>query len=169
MNNESHPLQERLVHAYNRMLERAKHVIDNAKHPVPTLQHLLHEAKETAVDLGELTQNEADKVSTYVKRDIHDAARSMQETQSELAEWLRFDIELVEERLAAMFELMTDHTRSELDRIAQEAEQEGWTAGEVTSVGSLTCTRCGHELHFHATKEIPPCPACGGLEYRRAT
>src|SRR3990172_8557090 len=66
---------DRLVTAYNRMMERVRALLDEAGHKaLPTLQHRVDAAREKAVELGELTREEAEKIGEYLKRDIEDVA-----------------------------------------------------------------------------------------------
>ncbi len=161
--------KEKWVGAYNRMLERAKQTLERATQgSLPSLQQIIDGAKHTAVELEELTRDEAELIGDYLRRDIHDVAQRTQERGHELAEWLRFDIQLVEERLAEVFSHLVDHTRLELDQLAEEAKHHAWNTGEVTTLGSLTCSQCGHELHFHATARIPTCPRCQGTRFQRS-
>ena len=170
-----HSVNEKLVQAYHRMLERVKTATQQAgQETLSTLQQQIENAKHKAVELGELTREEADKIAAYLKRDLHDAAQHLKETGKELRDWLRFDLELIEARLGEMFSLLVDRTRVELDRLALYAKQpddqksEQWHTGEVTGVGTLRCTTCGQLMHFHAIGHIPPCPTCHGTEFRRA-
>jgi rubrerythrin len=167
MQPESHHLTERLVEAYNRMLERARHALERVTAHEPELHQLLEDAKAKAVEEGELSHEEAEQIARYVQRDVRDAATGMRAERSEFQEWLRFDVELVEERLAEIFSRMADHTQVELDRLAEEANVQGWEAGEVTSLGTLQCVDCGHEIHFHKTSHVPHCPKCDGKLFRR--
>jgi hypothetical protein len=157
--------------AYRRMLERARAAIERVERDaLPRLQHRIADARERAVELGELTREEAERVGEYLRRDVEDAARYLGETGGELKDWLRFDLELVEERLVEMFGLMVDETRLELDRIAREAlDAEELQAGEVTGLGTLQCLGCGEELEFQAPGPIPPCARCQGTRFRRVS
>jgi hypothetical protein len=162
-------LKEKLTGAYNRMLEHAKQSLEKAAQgSLPSLKQLIDGAKKTAVELEELTIEEAELIGGYLRRDLHDAAQRTEERGHELAEWLRFDIELVEERLAEVFSHLVDHTRLELDQLAEEAKHHEWNTGDVTTLGSLVCGQCGHELHFHATARIPACPKCQGTRFHRS-
>ncbi|MDX1594181.1 MAG: zinc ribbon-containing protein [Gammaproteobacteria bacterium] len=160
---------DRLVEAYNRMLER---IHDTFRHTgesaVPALQKQIDHARETAVELGELSREEADRIGEYLRRDAEEVARYLEETRQDFRDWFRFDLQLVEQRFMQMFELMVDQTRMELDRLSQRAAGiEEFRTGEVAAPGSLFCAGCEKELHFHETGRIPPCPRCHGTVYRR--
>ncbi len=158
-------LDSKLTVAYNLMMERARQVMDEAGKGAA---HAIDAAMEKASELGELTREEAEQVSEFVKRDLHDAAEFITESGSELRDWLRFDLDVVEQSLAEMFAQMVDHTKQELDKLEQRANAIGeWHTGEVVGIGTLECKSCGEQIHFHHTGHIPPCPKCRGTTYRR--
>ena len=161
--------ENRLVNAYRQMLERIKATIDEAeKDRLPRLQDQISEAMEKAVELGELTREEAEKIGNYLQRDLVDAAEFMADTGKELRDWLSFDRDLIEEKILNMFALMVDHTREQLHWFAEQArESEYLHTGEVTAMGTVRCVDCDKEMHFHAPGHIPPCPSCRGTRFKR--
>lgn len=162
-NNEKHGLGERLVDAYNRMLERVRHGDSDG-----TLHHAIDKAQETATELGELTREEAQRIGDYLRRDLHDAARFMEESGNQLADWLSFDLDVVEKGLLDLFSAAVDQSRVELNEWTLRGNLLGeWRTGEVTSMGTLECKSCGERLTFTATVHIPPCPRCCGTVFRR--
>jgi hypothetical protein len=160
-------LDSKLTVAYNLMLERASEVMEQAG---KGLRHGVDAAMEKATELGELSREEAEQVGDYVLRDLHDAAGFINDSGNELRDWLRFDLEVVEQSLADMFSQLVDHTRLELDRLEERATAIGeWHTGEIVGIGTLECKGCGEKLHFHHTGHIPPCPKCRGSKYRRVS
>ncbi len=168
MSDENIPgLDSKLTVAYNLMLERARTTMAQAGKGAA---HAIDAAMEKASELGELTREEAEEVAGYVRRDLHDAADFINESGSELRDWLRFDLDVVEQSLAEMFAQMVDHTKLELDKLEKMANAVGeWHTGEIVGIGTLECKGCGEQLHFHKTGHIPPCPKCRGTKYRRLT
>jgi len=160
---------ERLISAYENMLERVHAAWDRAeKGSLLSLRRNLSQAREKAVELGELTREEAEKVSGYLERDVKDAAGFLSTNERAFAEWLRFDLQLIEGRLEEMFANVADRTRLELQALARQADEaSAYHTGEVTGPGTLICAACGKELHFHRTGHIPPCPQCRSTRYRR--
>ncbi len=159
---------EHLIDAYNRMLERTRKAMDEMREEtLPSMVHFVEVARDKAVEMGELTREEAQKVSDYIRRDIQDAAHYIDENKEELGAWFRFDVSLIEERIADMFAVMVDHTRTELDKLAKTAEAVGWHTGEIVGPGTLECSSCGQHLHFHKTGHIPPCPKCKATQFKR--
>lgn len=160
---------ERLARGYDRIMQRARELLGGEKGPLPSVHELVERAKQTTVDLGELTRDEAERIGIWLKRDLHDAAQHLRETRSDLRDWLRFDIELVEDRLREHLEVMVDHTRQELDRLATEARAAGEVhTGQVTAPGTLFCQGCGAGMTLKATGHVPPCPKCHGTVFSRA-
>lgn len=160
---------DNLVHAYNRMMERVRHALDTAEsRTLPSIRHSVDKARETAVELEELTHDEAEKVAYYLKRDLQDAGRHLSESGHELADWLRFDIDRVEDRLLELFARVADRTSLEWLELQDELQRDPpYHAGEVTGPGTLYCTNCNEAVHFHDTTRIPQCPACGNDSFRR--
>jgi len=156
------PGGEKSVHAYNRMMERVKGLLERTEEKtLAALQHSIEAAKDNAVKLGELSRDEADLIGAYLRRDLEDAGSYLADTGAELSSWLQFDLELIEDRLWEMFTAAADQTKLaylDLARRAQRAAE--YHTGEVTTVGSLQCSACGELLHFHTTGHIPPCPRC---------
>ena len=159
----------RLADAYHRMLERLKLAVDRWEHGADTTLHrTLDEVQEKATELDELTREEAEKVGEYLKRDLQDAAVYLNDSGKEMRDWLRFDMQLVEDRLLDAFSSVADKTRLELLELQQRADAGGeWHSGEVCGIGTLECKSCGEQLHFHAPGHIPPCPKCHGTTFRR--
>jgi hypothetical protein len=158
----------RHIEGYRRMLERAAAALKGAvDRPIPTIRHLIESARQTAVELKELTHDEAERIADYLRRDLHDAGEHLRAEEHELADWLRFDAALVEERVLEFLAPLADHTRLELERLALEAERRGWHTGDVTGPGTLACDACGETLHFRKPGHIPPCPKCRASVFHR--
>ncbi len=160
----------RMVSAYENMLERVDDILKKAeKSAIPTLKKSVEQAREKAVELNELTREEAEKIAVYVERDMKDVAHFLVDTGKEFREWLRFDLQLIEGRLLEMFASVADRTRLELGQLADQAREAAfYHTGEITGPGTLGCTQCGKELHFHKTGHIPPCSKCRATEFRRS-
>jgi predicted PP-loop superfamily ATPase len=116
MTNQKH--DQTHVHAYERMLERVKDFTAEARDEVaPKLQDGLDAAREKATELGELSREEAEKIGNYLKRDVYDAAKYLvSEKTDDLKDWFRFDVQLIEDRLAESFALLVDKTSVELQK-----------------------------------------------------
>ncbi len=158
--------KDNLVPAYQKMMKRVEKT--QKQSTTRTLQQHIEYAIEKAVELEELTREEAERIGDYLRRDLHDAAEFIITTEQALADWFRFDLELIEERLLEMFSLMVDQTQVELENLAERARQATqWYSGEITGLGTLYCDNCGKALHFHQPNYIPACPNCEATRFKR--
>lgn len=164
-----HEVAERLTRAYDVMLERAVEAFDAATQKTESfLDHAVETARRKALELGELTHEEAHNVKDYLVRDVHDSARYLAEHERELADWLRLDLLLVENRLLQSFSNAVDRARLDLKHLSKTtAKLFEWHTGEITAIGALSCKECGKTIHFHSTGRIPPCPRCHGTVFTR--
>ena len=162
--------QEQHVSAYEHMMERVKAGLETAEHKtLEPLEHALQAAREKAVELGELSREEADRISNYVRRDIYDLGEYLGRTGTEMGSWFHMDMELIEARVLDLLSSVADKTRVELARLADNAELAShFHTGEVTAPGTLECTGCGEHLKFRRTARIPPCPKCHETDFTRA-
>lgn len=166
MSSNTPPDDDKLISAYHNMVTRVTDTLDQ-----PTTKGITHHieiAKEKAVELEELTREEAEHISDYLRRDLEDAANFLVTSGQELKNWLRFDLELIEDRFLELFSLTVDHTREELENLAENARQATeWCSGEITGPGSLYCASCDKEITFHKPSYIPACPNCGATLFKR--
>lgn len=163
-----------LVQAYHRMMERVKLRLEELEQAeqeaLPRLRASIEHAAEKAVELGELSREEARLIGGYLKRDLEDAGQYLTTTGRDLRDWLRFDVELLEDRLLDFFQRGVDQSR--LEFLAFESDEAGaepvvYRSGEITGPGTLQCEACGTSVSFHAPTAITPCPACGGVAFVR--
>lgn len=167
--NDNHDKQ-RLISAYNAMMDQVRHGLSQlGRQTRPALTRLVDAAKEKIIELEELSREEAESIANYLERDIHDAAEYMaSDTARDLADWLKFDIRLIEDRLIELFGSVADPTQLELLSLEERARHgEEYHTGEITAIGTLHCIACGQALHFHETGHIPPCPKCGKTRFTR--
>jgi predicted Zn-ribbon and HTH transcriptional regulator len=163
--------EQHLLEAYERMLHRVRNWLERAKgQPLKDhFKHALEAAREKALELNELTKEEVDRVVSYVARDIHDAAEYLEKNKEELGSWLRFDMELVENRLLDAFAKAADPTTLDHVKLFQELERLAeYHTGEIVGLGTLRCRDCGKLLHFKRPGHIPPCPKCHATVFERA-
>ncbi|WP_295388004.1 zinc ribbon-containing protein [uncultured Thiodictyon sp.] len=160
---------DKLVDAYEELLKRTRETLATAtEETTPRFRELLEKARDNMVELGELSREEANKVSDYLRRDVEDAASYIAETGQDIHDWWRFDLQLIEQRMLDMFSLVADQTSLQLAQFAETARRLTlYQAGEITGPGTLVCDRCGAKTHFVKTGRIPPCADCGGTAFKR--
>jgi hypothetical protein len=162
--------ENKLVKAYNNMLTSLHEDIGDAS---KTLARGLDAAREKASEIGGLTQEEVHKVADYVQRDIEEAAHALAADDNEIdkeaySEWLKFDIQLLENFTLDAFMNIADKTRLELAKLEQRAKANNiYYAGEICSPGTLACTECHTEVNVTSPRAIPECHHCGAKTFQR--
>ncbi len=159
---------ELMGQAYERLLESAIDDVNKVEDKSgPKLHSLIDNARQKLSDVGELTSEEIDQVSEYLKRDLRDAANYIVETGEEFKTWLGFDLSLIGDRMRELFAQAADQTTIELQALQTQADQAGYHTGEFTGPGTLVCDKCGEVLHFFKPGRIPPCPKCHATSFHR--
>lgn len=155
--------------AYETMYERVAERLKDAKeHTGPLLHKFIDEARDKAVKLDELTEEDAEKLTVWLKRDLDDAIDHLAETDDKLKDWLGFETTLLESAFLQMLLETADQTTLELLRMKENAKLPStYHTGEVTGPGTLICEECGEKLHFHRAGHIPPCPQCHKTVFHR--
>lgn len=158
-----------LSQAYEKLYER----VADAWHGLtdksgPKLLHIIDEAKDKAVELDDLAEEDAAKLGAWLKRDLDDAITHLSETDDEFKDWLGFEVTRLESTFIGMLLDTADKTTVELMRLKEQAEHPyTYHTGEVTGPGTLVCESCGEKLHFYRAGKIPPCPKCHETEFKR--
>ncbi|RFA30269.1 hypothetical protein CAI21_06535 [Alkalilimnicola ehrlichii] len=159
MSNDRDEEKRRRVYAYERMLERLNELMRSSE--PQGLKEALDGVKKRAVELGELTREEAENISDFVRRDIQDAAQYVASSDKDYRTWLQMDLQLIENWIWDRFTSVADQTKVELLQFQEAANMpEEYHTGEIAGPGSLSCLNCGKEIHFSQTGHIPPCPSC---------
>lgn len=167
---EQHPSPaERLAAAYNRMMERIRELMEDTEDKgIPTLEEGIRQAGNKAVELGEITREEAERLGGWIKRDMEETSQYLASGGREFAAWLKFDIGQVEDRLLDVLFSVADRTKLELAAFERAMEANNvYKTGEITGAGVLECMNCGEQVHFYETATIAACPKCQGTKFRR--
>ncbi|MBK8816192.1 MAG: zinc ribbon-containing protein [Methylococcaceae bacterium] len=158
--------KNKLTSAYTELMEHLYIAMDNTLH---TMADALEIAKEKIGKAGDLTLEEIDIISDALKRDIESAAHGLpdQKDKNSLSEWFKFDIELIENFALDAFLSIADKTRIELAKLGEQAKHHVYQSGAVTLPGTFRCEKCGKEIAFKETSQIPQCPVCHGHLFQR--
>lgn len=157
----------KFIEAYNKLMENLYEIMDDTLHSVADAMEL---AKEKTSELGELTQEEINEVSDFLMRDIEHAATTTPAVSDDdsLNEWLKFDIELLENFALDDFFSLADKTRIELAKLDIQAKQyHPYKSGDITGPGTFVCDTCSKKIAFKSTSEIPECPECHAKTFTR--
>ena len=158
--------KNKLIEAFNDIIKHLYETMDDTLHSVTDALEI---SKEKTAKNSELTKEEINKVSGYIKRDLETAAHGLpaKKDSDSLSEWFKFDIELIENFALDAFLSVADKTRIELARIGEMAKTHSYQSGEITIPGTFVCEKCGKEIAFKSASEIPVCPVCKGTTFIR--
>lgn len=161
--------EDKLARAYHKMVNRVYSALgEPSSKGQSEVPGGIEKAKQKAVELGELSEEEADQLGEYLRRDLQDAAKYLTDTGKALSDWLMLDLELIEEQLLNAFSQVADKTRLELAYWAEQARYgQDYHTGETIGMGTFACVNCGKRLYFHQAECMPPCPQCGHTLFKR--
>lgn len=154
----------------SRAVDRFHELEDQA---LPALNEEIREAAEFEQAAAELAKDEVSLLGQYVKRDVGRLWTYVAETGRGLAEWLKFDRELLEDQVAEALARVADRTVVEGEALSHRLESDQdpghYTAGEVACGGSFECQRCGERFILHTVAQLQECPGCGNLYFERVS
>ncbi|MGZ4959668.1 MAG: zinc ribbon-containing protein [Methylomonas sp.] len=159
--------ENKLIKLYDDLMNHLYEALDGTLH---TIAEAMDIAKEKTSSLGGHTQEEINKVADYVMRDVEHAAtsQSLEEENNSLSEWLKFDIDLLENFALDAFMGIADKTRVKLAALEMDAKQyHPYQSGDIASPGTFVCDTCGKHIAFKSTSVIPDCPECQGKSFSR--
>lgn len=169
MNETGNPEEDRLEQAYNRMLQKLSTDLEALPdRSGVVLNDLLKSARGEVLADGQITTEEADSVTDYLRRDLHDLGSFLGKGPTDWRDWLRMDLAMIEAGLLNALSSVADQTKVELAEFAARAYRMGeWHTGEITGPGELTCMECGSTVHLSKAGRIPPCPRCRHTRFHR--
>jgi rubrerythrin len=158
--------KDKLIKAYSELMQHLHETMEDTLH---SFADALEISKQKTSQSSELSDDELDKVSGYVQRDVEHAAQDLthKADNDSLSEWFKFDVELIEKFALDAFLSVADKTRIELEKIKQLATKYTYHSGDITFAGTFICDECGKEIAFKTPSEIPVCPSCHGKTFIR--
>ena len=158
-----------LGRAYENLYEQvAKSFHDAENKTAPLFHKLADEARNNVLKIKEISEQDAEKITSWVKRDISDLANYLEESGHELKDWLGFETSLIElEFLDALLKAADKTTAKILEVKGKVYLSSVYHTGEVIGPGTLSCDMCEERLHFRKAGKIPPCPKCHATNFHR--
>jgi hypothetical protein len=158
--------ENKLIKAYDDLMSHLYEAMDDTLH---NLADAMEIAKEKTSALGSHTQEEINHVADFVLRDIHHAATHSPDSETNsLREWLKFDIDLIENFALDAFLSIADKTRVKLAALEIDAKlYHPYQSGDIASPGTFSCAQCDKQISFKSTSVVPECPACHSQTFNR--
>lgn len=155
---------------YDRVLRRLREELASAEEESwDFLQQKIEEAVELELAAEEMTRDEMDLLSAYLKRDLKKLGYYAHETGEGIAAWLNFDLDVLEQTIASELMGLADQTRigiTELQQRLAEGEEQ-YRAGEIAAAGTFVCTECGESVRQTHTQRLVACQKCGSETFTR--
>lgn len=168
---------------YDRLLARAEVLLEGGRN---NLEDALRKASEELTSFGEYSREQADRVSAYIKRDVlhandkkeNPAAGLNEQAQSEAGDSTTSFSQTVRDAIdpkrvatgaQSFFSKVMISTATTLGEWGRKMEGHlEFRTGDVTSPGTLTCKNCGESIRVKQTTQIPSCPKCGHVSFRKS-
>ena len=159
--------KQRFVDGYEDLAQKTKEFLEQAEEKSEhAFENALEKAKQMLVDAGEFTKKEAEDLRDYLRRDL-------ETTESDLRRWSeQAQKALNPSRVGTGFlnlvSSLVDETSGVLGKLGEKVNDAlTYHTGEITGPGTLTCTKCGKEMHRENSGHIPPCSGCKGTTFRK--
>ncbi|MEH6358531.1 MAG: hypothetical protein V7745_06045 [Pseudomonadales bacterium] len=166
-------MTERHEKAYERIIHRVEESLGDAEKVTrEELKHGIDQAIEFEGDVEELTRQEVSLLGTYLKRDLNNFSRYMGDTGKEIADWLKFDVILLERKLLSLLMSVADKSvteQLELEEELAEHTEEVYVAAEYILPGTFLCDNCNAEQEFIKPGFLMNCTECGSDKFRRGS
>ena len=162
-NNQKKDEQEE-VGLYEKIISRTEELLGSGR---KNLDEALKRAGDDLSSAGNFTREQAEKVSTFIKRDMQHAVENAGKGKESVKEAV--DPKRLAVGAQSIFSKILSNTADTLSGWAKKSEDNlEFKTGEITSPGALTCKGCGEVIHMKKTAKIPPCPKCHKTLYRKS-
>lgn len=161
---------DRATTAYDRILKRLLDDLEDAEiRSWDYLQERIEEAAKMELTAEEMTRDEMDLLTAYLKRDLKRLGYYAHETGEGIAAWLHFDLNILEQRMVDLLMGLADRTRIDQETLRERLEhgEDDYMAGEIATAGTLACLNCGATQELTETSRIDVCNTCGKGYFRR--
>ena len=158
------------ISAYDRVVARLHRNLSDAEASSwEYLQEKIEEAVEMELTAEEMTRDEMDLLTAYIKRDLKKLGFYAYGTGEGIAAWLHFDLNVLEDRMKRMLVSLADKTRIQQEELRERLDhgEEEYIAGELAGAGTLQCLNCESTQVLTKTAQIGPCEECQGRYFRR--
>ena len=117
-NPENSNITQGLARSYEALLARLSHIYKTAESHAPLT---VYAALEKAAELEHKGEEEFEHLIEEVKNDLRKAESTLQQAGKSLTDWIKFDLELIEDEL---LDKLTDKTKLEWLKLKQAARDQ---------------------------------------------
>ena len=161
-------LKDKLVRQYDIFSDKAHGIFAASREKSKEALHdAIEKTREQMTALGELSVEQGKRFQYYMQRDLDQTSRDVHKLGAEAKDSLnpaRLGAGAMDS-IAALLHVGSDA----LLQISIKADEAiTYKAGELTSAGTLTCSKCGHVKDFSKTSLISACTACQNDTFRKS-
>jgi hypothetical protein len=157
---------------YHSLLNRIKEGLESAEEKTwEGIKYEIEQAIELEAAAEEMSREEIALLAAYLKKDLKSLTHYVEETGKGLADWLKFDAQLLEQRFLDLLLSVADKTTLEQQELEQHIKQgsAGYMAGEYVMPGTFACDGCGELVVFSRPQILNPCAKCNSAQFMRVT
>ncbi|MGE0556830.1 MAG: hypothetical protein AB7E73_01555 [Burkholderiales bacterium] len=158
---------ERAESQYDRYVNRFREAMEASQAKGrEALEASMTIAHDNLVALGEISAEQGKQFREYLKRDMAQTSKDMEQLGEEAKE--RFHpARLGAGALAATAAAFRLFGKGLLNLSDRANDALVYSAGEITSAGTLTCLKCNAQTQLKKTTLIEACLQCGGTIYKK--
>ncbi len=151
-------IQKNIKELYNNSQKIDDAALDNA----------LEDAKKAAQKISEITYEESENVVKTLKQDIQDLAYFVQHLGGLLTDWIKLDIEYIEEPVVQMLYQIADRTELEMSqKKADDLNNNVYKTGNIVLIGVFICDKCKYKTEMPHIGKLTTCSECKNTKFTR--
>lgn len=137
-------------------------VISTLKQSPKEIEHILEKSEKALEAASDMTKEELEAMSADIQSDLKEFADSFEESKSG-----SFYL-MIENSIWEGLVSITDKTQLEWNEFFSELEKRGtYQEGDLISLGTLICDKCGHKEEYNHPSEVIACTQCGHKQFSR--
>lgn len=164
----------RLVELYDNLVERlyeTKLELEKSSQALDLEKEIEH-LVEAEQDIERLTREEADLLTTWLKRDLQDLRSYLVETGKGVRNWLAQESQLLSEQFVHWLKQVADPSlldaRTLQEDLASREDPTLYHTGELAMAGTFNCSSCEKKIELTATHRLDACHRCDGRVFIRS-
>lgn len=153
---------------YDRYTERARELFEASQEKTKeAMDKAMEAAREQLHAAGEFSAEQGMLFKNFMQRDMETTAEDLRNLSTEAKD--RLNPARIGAGALSSISRLLEATGSALQNLSRKAEASlQFNTGEITSAGTLTCSKCGQTVQLKRTAHIPPCPSCHSTQFRKS-
>ncbi|MBK9159966.1 MAG: hypothetical protein IPM27_00085 [Nitrosomonadales bacterium] len=156
-----------LVALYDQFVEKSHELFELGKEiSLEACEKSMESAKQQMAEAGSFTNEQGEAFKNYLRRDLDHTMADAHQLGVDLKDGVN-PARLGAGALSSLAKLL-HASGGVLTRLSERTEDAlEYKTGEITMACTLTCSTCGHKIHYNKTSVILFCPSCNGTTFRK--